>query len=170
MRMIRSLLALLLGLVVVGGLASAIAAAMTKRRRVSQGTEDDDEVDLLVIFDGLRFASRALAFRHGSVLTWYGGTTIDLTAAMLDRTGATLEIRTVFGGLQIVVPPTWPVDLEVVGVFGGVADTRDPSAVDQTAPRLVLTGWALAGGVGVRAGEAAAEMPLERAADAGAGG
>jgi len=170
MRLIRSLLGLLVGLLVVGGVASAVAAAMTKRQHVSRGTEDDDEVDLVVIFDGLEFASRAPAFRRGSILTWYGGATVDLTGAALDAAGATIDVRTVFGGLQVIVPATWPVDIQVMGVFGGVADARDGDEAAEGGPRLVLTGWAIAGGVSVIAGRAPQDMPLARAAEAGAGG
>jgi hypothetical protein len=170
MRAIRSLLGLLVGLVVVGGLASAAAAAMTKRQMASRGTEDDDEVDLVVIFDGLEFASRAPAFRRGSILTWYGGATVDLSDATLDPAGATLDVRTMFGGLQLLVPPSWRVDLQLVAVFAGVADTRDPDAVATDGPRLLVTGWAIAGGVGVMTSDLAADEPVARAAEAGAGG
>jgi hypothetical protein len=169
MRTIRSLLGLLVGLVVLGGVASAIAAVMTKRHLVSRGAEEDDEVDLVVIFDGLDFASRAAAFTRGSVLTWYGGATVDLTGATLPPEGAVLDVRTMFGGLQLIVPPSWPVDVQVVSVFAGVADTRDAGAVDETAPRLLLTGWAAMGGVGVMTSDAAGE-PVAQAAEAGAGG
>jgi hypothetical protein len=173
MRTLRSLLGLLAGLVVMAGVASAVIAAIAKRHLVSRGAEDDDQVDLVVIFDGLEFTSRARAFRSGSILTWYGGATIDLTDARLDPAGAVLEARTVFGGLQLIVPPAWPVDLQVVGFAAGVADTRDPGAIDPSGPRLLLTGWAMAGGVAVIKGGAersAQEGPVERAAEAGAGG
>jgi hypothetical protein len=170
MRTIRSLLGLVVGLVVMGGIASAAAAAMAKRQLISRGTEDDDEVDLVVIFDGLEFASRASAFRRGSVLTWYGGATVDLTGATLDPAGAVLDLRTMFGGLQLLVPPTWPIDLQVVGVAAGVADTRDQDDVDQAGPRLTVTGWAVAGGVGVMTADGMVERPVEEAAEAGAGG
>lgn len=180
MRTIRSLLVTIIGLVVMGSLASAAAAAMTKRQLVSRGTEPDDEVDLVVIFDGLEFASRAPAFRRGSILTWYGGATIDLTDATLDPAGATLDIRTMFGGLQLFVPPDWPVELNVVAVLGGVGDTRDREAVNREGPRLVVTGWTVAGGVVVITSDAAAaandaaaaanDGPVAQAAEAGAGG
>jgi hypothetical protein len=170
MRTIRSLLGTLIGLTILGGIASAVAAAMAKRQLVSRGTEDDDEVDLVVIFDGLEFASRAPAFRRGSILTWYGGATVDLTGATLDPGGAVLDVRTVFGGLQLLVPPTWPVDLGVMGLAAGVADVRDQEAVDQAGPRLTLTGWAVAGGVGIMTADGMVERPVEEAAEAGAGG
>jgi hypothetical protein len=170
MRTIRSLVGLVVGLTILGGIASAVAAAMSKRQLVSRGTPDDDELDLVVIFDGLEFASRAPAFQRGSILTWYGGATIDLTGATLDPAGATLDLRTMFGGLQLLVPPAWPVDVRVVGVFAGVADTRDKAGVDETRPRLVLTGWAVAGGVGIMTADGMVERPVEQAAEAGAGG
>lgn len=173
MRTIRSLLGSLIALVLVGGIASAIAALMAKRRLVSRGTEDDNEVDLVIIFDGLEFSSRAPSFTRGSILTWYGGATIDLTDATLAPEGAVLDVRTVFGGLQVFVPASWAVDVQVVSVFAGVADTRDAGAVDGAGPRLLVTGWSAFGGVGVMTGDPAPardDEPVAQAAEAGAGG
>ena len=145
MRLIRNLL----GLVIFGALASAVGAAIAKGRLVSSGTEADDEFDLVTIYDNLGFESHAAAFRRGTALTWYGGGTIDLRGATLDPAGATLELRTLFGGLQLVVPPSWRVERDVVAVFGGIGDVRgvEPEAMD--GPVLRLTGWCVFGGVGI---------------------
>jgi hypothetical protein len=173
MRAIRSLLKWLVGLSILAGIGSAVAAALAKARLVSRGGEMDDEFDLVAIYDELSFSSHALAFRQGSVLTWYGGGTLDLTEANLDPAGATLVVRAIFGGIQLVVPQTWPVEIQVASVFGGVADARDQASVSPDAPRLTLTGTAVFGGVAVLAaavqGDAGPD-PIERAAEAGAGG
>lgn len=145
MRLVRNLI----GLVILGGIASAIGAAIAKGRLVSSGAEADDEFDLVTIYDNLTFASVAPAFRRGSALTWYGGGTIDLRGATLDPNGATLELRTLFGGLQLVVPPDWRVERDVTAIFGGIGDIRgfEPDATDR--PVLRLTGWCVFGGIGI---------------------
>ena len=155
MRLIRNLL----GLVILGGIASAVGAAIAKGRLVSSGTEADDEFDLVTIYDNLSFESHATALRRGSALTWYGGGTIDLRNARLDPAGATLELRTLFGGLQLVVPPAWRIEQDVTAVFGGIGDVRGFAPDETDGPLLRLTGWCLFGGIGI-----VSEAAVDRAA------
>lgn len=165
MRLIRNLV----GLVVVGGIASAIAAVIAKRRMTSSGGQTDDEFDQVVIYDNLDFVSTAGALRRGSVLTWYGGGTIDLRGATLDPAGATIELRTLFGGLQLVVPPSWRVERDVTAIFGGVGDIRGFEPDTAASPVLRLTGWAAFGGIAIASGpgdDAAAFEPTAAPDDA----
>ncbi len=149
MRLIRNLLGLALRLLLLGSIASAIGAAFLKGRLESHAEPGDDEIDYVAIFEGRDLGSTATSFRGGSVLTWYGGGTLDLRAATLDPGGATLDLRALFGGFRLVVPETWRVDLSVVGIFGGVGDARDQGQVALDAPTLRLTGFAIFGGAGV---------------------
>ena len=145
MRLIRNLI----GLVILGGIASAVGAAIAKGRMASSGTETDDEFDLVTIYDSVTFASQAAALRRGSALTWYGGGTIDLRGATLDPAGATLELRMLFGGLQLVVPPSWRVERDVTAIFGGIGDVRGFESESTGGPVLRLTGWVAFGGIGI---------------------
>jgi len=161
MRPIRNLIAAFVGLTLVTAIASAIAALVAKDRLISRGGETDDEIDLVTIYTGRDFSSKAASFRGGSVLTWYGGGTVDLRGGTLDPAGATLKVRTIFGGFRLVVPETWRVEQRLIAMFGGVGDARDSSAVDELGPTLVLEGFALFGGIGI-----VSEAPdLDRAAN-----
>jgi hypothetical protein len=159
MRTIRSLLGLFLGLTILGAIASAVAAAIAKGHLASTGSEADDEFDLVTIYDGLDFRSTAPALRRGSALTWFGGGRLDLRAATLDPAGATLTLRTVFGGLELLVPETWRVELGVMSFLGGAADTRDPDRVFPEGPVLRVSGWAAFGGLGIGSGAQSAAEP-----------
>jgi predicted membrane protein len=149
MRFIRSLFTIVFGLFLVAGIASAVAAAVMKGRLESRADESDDEVDLVTIFEGRDFTSAATAFRGGSILTWYGGGTIDLRGATLDAGGATLDLKAIFGGIRLVVPETWRVELSTIGVFGGIGDARDQDRIAPDGPTLRLTGFAIFGGAGI---------------------
>ncbi|HLX36106.1 MAG TPA: hypothetical protein VKR30_12795 [Candidatus Limnocylindrales bacterium] len=148
MRAIGKLIGLFLGLTFLTALISAITAALVKGRVLSQGVETDDEIALVTIYDGRDFQSRATSFRGGTVLTWYGGGTIDLRGATLDPAGARLSVRTIFGGFRLVVPAAWRVENRIVAIMGGVGDVRDAAEV-QDGPTLVLDGFALFGGIGI---------------------
>ena len=149
MRAIRALLTLVFGLFLVGGIASAIAAAIAKGRIESHGGEDDDEFDVVSIFEAKDVASRAVALKRGSVLNWYGGGSVDLRGARLDPAGATLTARSIFGGIRLVVPETWPIERDMIAMFGGVGDGRNSDAVDAMLPVLRLEGFSVFGGIGI---------------------
>ena len=149
MRTIRSILGLTFGFVIISSILAAVVAAVAKRHMISNGTETDDEFDLVTIFDGVDFASTAPAFRRGTVLTWYGGGQIDLRGATLDPAGAELNVSALFGGVQVIVPETWRVDQRMVAFLGGVGDSREKIDAQETGPVLRLDGWAAFGGIDV---------------------
>jgi hypothetical protein len=149
MRTIRTLLTLFFGLFLIGGIASAIAAAYAKGRIESRGGENDDEFDVASIFTGQDFVSRAQSLRRGSVLSWYGGGTVDLRGATLDPAGATITARSIFGGIRLVVPETWHIDRDMIAIFGGVGDGRNADRIDPSLPALRLEGFSVFGGIGI---------------------
>ena len=149
MRLIRALLTLVFGTLLIGGIASAIAAAYAKGRIESHGGEEDDEFDVVSINDSSDFTSRARALRRGSVLSWYGGGSIDLRGATLDPAGATLTARSIFGGIRLVVPEAWQIERDMIGVFGGVGDGRSAERIDESLPVLNLEGFSIFGGIGI---------------------
>jgi hypothetical protein len=126
----------------------ASAAAFAKQALPSRGDEESDELALVAIFDGIRLESRARAFRGGSLLAWFGGIEVDLSAAEL-AAGARLTVHTLFGGIEITTPPHWRVESNVKALAGGI-DARAPAG-DPDAPVLVLDGLAVFGGVEVGA-------------------
>jgi hypothetical protein len=134
-----------LGAVMVGG---AVTALSVKQRTVSTTDEDANEVTLASIFGPLAFHSTAKAFTGGSVECWYGGGVLDLRDAVMSPEGATLRLRAIFGGGQILVPPTWTVVTNVAG-FGGVTDVRTAAGSSDDAPRLTIDAVVFAGGFAV---------------------
>ena len=146
MRGIGRLLAVLTAGMVASMVVAAVAAMSAKRRLVPIDDPEADEVQLVAIFDQLAFRSDARSFRGGTLDCWFGGGAVDLRDATLDAAGATLRVRTIFGGGQIVVPESWRVVNDIVVVAGGVADTRPPADRSDDAPELRLDGVAAFGG------------------------
>jgi hypothetical protein len=149
-------IARLLGLAVLALTAAAgIAAVMARSAKERFVPLDDpaaDEVRLGAFFEPLEFRSTAAAFHGGEVELWFGGGVIDLRGATLDPAGATLSVRAIFGGAQIVVPEAWRVTSRVMGLGGaGVAPSLSPEPSEGTsdAPHLVVEGTAVFGGFGI---------------------
>ena len=149
MRPIRDALRTLFVVAILGGITSAIAAAIARGRMVSHGEPADDEVDLVAIYNSLDFQSHASSLHEAAVTTWYGGGTVDLRDATLDPDGATLTIHALFGGLRLIVPETWRVELRTRSFAGGIADSRDASRIAPEGPVLTVTGFAIFGGVAI---------------------
>ena len=151
--MLRSLIRLL-GLAFLAGLViPPIAALMTKRRYADEGrgafVPEADDLDTALIFEGGEYASTAPAFTGGELLTWYGGGRLDLRGATIAPGGADLRVRAIFGGVQLVVPPTWRVEAVTTTPFmGGVANATTAPA-DPDAPVLRLSVLAVFGGVAI---------------------
>lgn len=133
---------------IVGMIAGSLAALSMKRRLVPTTDESADEIVAVAIFAPLSFHSTANAFRGGALECWYGGGVLDLRDAALAPEGATLRVRAVFGGGQILVPADWHVVIRVRGM-GGIGDSRPAKGYKAGSPELIIEGMAIAGGFAV---------------------
>ncbi len=90
-------------------------------------------------------------FKGGEINVVFGGAEINLTQADINGS-VILEINTVFGGSQIIVPPHWEIKSELDAVMGGVEDRR-PIYKDGTTDAskiLILKGSVVFGGIEIR--------------------
>lgn len=136
---------------VIAGLA-LIFGGLTRRRqreKVPSGdTSSSDFLDVSSAFGGIDHRVTSQQFRGGKVSTTLGGGTIDLRGAALADNEATLHVDTVLGGVEILVPDEWMVNVQVTGTFGGVdVERSQPSAPAAT---LTLTGSCTLGGITVK--------------------
>jgi hypothetical protein len=131
------------------GMVAAAATAMNVKRSLVPTTDPSaDQIVAVAIFGPLEFHSTSRNFRGGVLECWYGGGVIDLRDATLAPEGATLQVRAVFGGGQILVPADWKVVSTVRGM-GGLQDIREAKGYAADAPELVIEGTLIAGGFAV---------------------
>jgi hypothetical protein len=85
------------------------------------------------------------------VLTVFGGSSLDFREAQLPQREITVNCMTVFGGVDIVVPPEMRVIDSGIALLGG-RDTGPGTeeSADPNAPVLRLTGLTVFGGLSVR--------------------
>jgi hypothetical protein len=169
LRTLARLLVVILGVSIAAGIASALAAVNLKKSAPPPPDPDGDEIDFVTVMDGAKLASTAGAFRGGRLLCWYAGVDLDLRGATLDPAGASLEVRTVFGGTRIVVAPDVPVRLHVPAIFGGTSNETGAPEPTAERPGLEIGGFTLFGGLQVIAAEVGEAIDDEEDEDEDAG-
>ncbi len=126
-----------------------VAAQVAKRMLPSYGDESSDVFASVAAMGGAEVVNRSDSFRAGSGTVVMGGMTIDLTGADIAHS-ATLELTAVAGGIEVLVPPSWRVEMTTSAFAGGAENATRPDAVDEDAPLLVIDARAYFGGVNVR--------------------
>lgn len=126
---------------------------MRAERRAPPGGESSDEFRVAAILGGKRFRSTARRLRAGSVVASMGGVELDLRDATLDPDGATLDVDATMGGVQIMVPPNWAVEIDKQALAGGVeARVTARESLPEDAPHLHVRAAVRMGGALVTTG------------------
>ncbi|GAB4134709.1 MAG: hypothetical protein Fur0015_07800 [Ignavibacteriales bacterium] len=107
-----------------------------------------DSIDDFVIFGGSEKRIFSNNFRGGKITTLFGGTDIDLRQATLADETVTMEVVTIFGGIDLYVPKDWKVLLNVTPIFGAFDDERilNPNNDFDGRKTLVIKGVVIFGG------------------------
>jgi hypothetical protein len=104
------------------------------------------------VFGGVERRIESQDFKGGEVLAVFGGVHLDLSRADFSGSEITVDASSVFGGVELRIPPEWAVSLQGGGVFGGFADkTIHPKFEGPRPPKVfILKGFAIFGGVTVK--------------------
>lgn len=113
---------------------------------------DPDSITSLVIFWGADRRTASQTFRSASLTAIFGGIDLDLRAANIAGGRARVDVFTMFGGVDIKVPPTWRVTITGLPVFGGYDDKTTPPAYPD-APVLDVHMVTIFGGAAVKYGK-----------------
>jgi predicted membrane protein len=100
-----------------------------------------------VVFGDSKQRVTSQDFRGGMVHCVFGSIELDLTQAKLAEGTNTLDLSVVFGGITVIVPSDWKVEMKMASVLGGFADKRVyvKEKIDTTRV-LIIKGNAVFGG------------------------
>lgn len=107
----------------------------------------DNVIDVTAILGGFERRVSTPDFRGGEITAIMGGCALDLRDSAL-ATEAVINVFAIWGGITIKVPPDWTVILHGTPVMGGF--TEKTARPPDNRKRLVVTGYAIMGGVEVR--------------------
>jgi len=110
-----------------------------------------DFIDSVNAFGGTHHKVYSKNFKGGDVVAIFGGCEINLTQADFEGT-VRIDVVALFGGVKIIVPPTWLVKSEATAIFGGIDDKRAVVPFEGEGARkiLIIEGVAIFGGVDIR--------------------
>jgi predicted membrane protein len=114
-------------------------------------------INLFALLGGSKRAINDRPFRGGEITAILGGTELDLRQATIEPGElAVITVFAVMGGHEVWVPSAWNVVSEVAPVLGSVEDKRlpaietTPRPSNEAAPRLVLRGMVVMGGLTIK--------------------
>jgi predicted membrane protein len=139
-------------MVFMGISVTAWVTSLAISTRLTRGDESSDDFRVATIMNGGEFRSHAANLRSGTAITIMGGVRIDLRDATLDPSGASLELNTVLGGLEVLVPEDWAVEVEQE-VSGGDSkvNVTPIEELPEDAPRLRIHAVMRLGGAEITA-------------------
>ena len=102
------------------------------------------------LFCGVQKRVLSKSFKGGKIATYFGGTEIDLRQADLTEE-AYLDVEVAFGGIKLIVPPHWDLQIDVTNVFAGIEDKRIyPQAIPDPAKVMRIRGTVIFGGLEIK--------------------
>ncbi|MEV7382699.1 DUF1707 SHOCT-like domain-containing protein [Streptomyces lydicus] len=101
------------------------------------------------ILGGFQRKGRWTIGRRFTAVCCMGGGEIDLREANFAAREVTITCWAFMGGVNVVVPPGVEVDVRGLGIMGGFDAHEDGTPGEPGAPRVIVKGLALMGGVGV---------------------
>jgi len=118
-----------------------------RHRGLQGGQTSENYIDLLTFMSGGKRKITSQQFLGGKITSIFGGNEIDLTAANIKETIA-IDVFTMFGGVEIVVPRDWDVQVDVTSIFGGFNDKRGPVEHSDSGLKkvLIIKGFTIFGG------------------------
>jgi hypothetical protein len=134
-------------------LAGAALVVQTMHREADAPRGDSSQrVNIIGILGGGNRTSNANPFRGGDLVAFMGGGQIDLRRAVIPPGDqAIIDVMSMMGGFEIIVPETWTVDDRTLPIMGGVGnETRFNGQPGVVAPTLILRGVLFMGGVNIR--------------------
>jgi predicted membrane protein len=110
-----------------------------------------ETVNLFALMTHHQQVSSAQVFRGAEMTSVMGHSDLDLRKTTIaPGEEAVIEVFTLMGGTTVRVPEGWSVEVRAVPIAGGVKDRRSGARDIPGAPRIVIRGFIMMGGLNIR--------------------
>lgn len=120
-----------------------------KTKYTSTNFNDEDYIRETTILSGLNTRNQSSNFKGGALTTVLGGMQLDLRGANIQEEGAFLEVNVLLGGIDILVPNHWKVEMSGTPILGGW-DNKTSLNTNPDAPVLKIKALVAFGGLDVK--------------------
>ena len=134
---------------VILGSPAQVATQSTRRFAIDTTAQNPESDKMIAIFGGVTRKGRWRVRKNTQALALFGGMDLDLRDAVFEAPVVEISGFWCFGGLDIKVPEGIEVQDQIACIFGG-SEVRDIGEPAPGAPKVVIKGVALFGGVSVK--------------------
>lgn len=128
--------------------ANAVPNESPSISTVNQNTSTaSTKIDIVALMSGNQAKNTSNNFQGGEVSVVMAGLELDFRGASIQG-DAVLNVFTVFGGINIMVPNDWTVINNCSAVLGGIDDRSVPAM--NSNKRLIIKGYAIMGGIEIK--------------------
>lgn len=120
-----------------------------RKKSFSKNISTEDVVNEFVLMSGIETNNQSQQFKGGKVTAIMGGIDIDFRGARLHNNEALLEVNAIMGGVNIIVPETWRVEVKGTPILGGWGNKRKQN-IDPKAPVLIVNCFVMFGGMDIK--------------------
>ena len=115
-------------------------------------TISSEMFDVSAFLSGTQRIVQSTNLKGGEATAILGGIKLDLRQAKTNEKHINVNVTTIMGGIELLVPPSWQLQNQITPILGGTEDSRKNVLVDPggNAPTLILKGTALFGGVEIK--------------------
>jgi predicted membrane protein len=111
---------------------------------------DTEKIVCSAVFAGRDIRVDNSYFNGADLSALFGGIDLNLKNALI-RKNVTIEVKAMFGGIDIIMPSDVRVVVDITPILGGVDNgTRTPLGADENTPTVFIKGTCLFGGVDVK--------------------
>ena len=114
--------------------------------RATEAGDTSARVSSIAVMGGFERRITSRVFRGGEITAFMGGGKLDLRDTVPAGGVAVVNVFAVMGGFEILVPETWSVTSEVTPFMGGIED-KARTSTSPSAPRFIIRGFVMMGGV-----------------------
>ncbi|MEU5089679.1 DUF1707 domain-containing protein [Streptomyces sp. NPDC021356] len=116
----------------------------------------------VAVMSGFQRKGRWTVPKRFTCFSFWGGGEIDLREANFADREVEINCIAIMGGAQVIVPPGVEVVVRGIGIMGGFDHREEGVPGEPGAPRVIITGFAFWGGVGVERKLTKAERQRQR--------
>ena len=112
-------------------------------------TSSQSVVDILVLFGGIERQIASSSFLGGNATALFGGAKLDLTGSQLGEGVQVLNVQALFGGVELILPEDWTIEIRGIPIFGGIEDKRNKQVRSdaEAGAKLLINTFVAFGGI-----------------------